>query len=134
MIRIWILLVGIACGALLTSFAPGLIQGVRTYAASIPGMAWLLAEQAEANTEPHAEGHEQHDKEGMLDLSDQQIAEAGIEVAPAKAGAVSRRRFVPGTIVPAADHIARVAVRLLGTVAELRKRLGDPVSRTRSWP
>ena len=29
--------------------------------------------------------------------------------------------------MPSGDHIARVAVRLLGTVAELRKRLGDPV-------
>ena len=29
--------------------------------------------------------------------------------------------------MPAGDRIARVAVRLLGTVAELRKRLGDPV-------
>ena len=29
--------------------------------------------------------------------------------------------------MPSGDHIARVAVRLLGTVAELRKRLGDTV-------
>ncbi|MEO7010970.1 MAG: efflux RND transporter periplasmic adaptor subunit [Nitrobacter sp.] len=29
--------------------------------------------------------------------------------------------------MPSGDHIARVAVRLLGTVAELRKRLGDSV-------
>jgi cobalt-zinc-cadmium efflux system membrane fusion protein len=34
---------------------------------------------------------------------------------------------VPGTIVPSGDRIARVAVRLLGTVVELRKRLGDSV-------
>ena len=40
---------------------------------------------------------------------------------------MSKRIFVPGSIVPSGDHIARVAVRLLGTVAELRKRLGDPV-------
>jgi len=35
---------------------------------------------------------------------------------------------VPGAIVPSGDHIARVAVRLLGTVAEVRKRLGDTVN------
>ena len=40
---------------------------------------------------------------------------------------MSKRIVVPGSIVPSGDHIARVAVRLLGTVAELRKRLGDPV-------
>ena len=40
---------------------------------------------------------------------------------------LSKRITVPGSIVPSGDHIARVAVRLLGTVAELRKRLGDTV-------
>jgi multidrug efflux pump subunit AcrA (membrane-fusion protein) len=40
---------------------------------------------------------------------------------------LSKRITVPGAIVPSGDHIARVAVRLLGTVAELRKRLGDAV-------
>jgi cobalt-zinc-cadmium efflux system membrane fusion protein len=33
--------------------------------------------------------------------------------------------IVPGTIVPHADRIARVTVKLSGTVAELRKRLGE---------
>jgi cobalt-zinc-cadmium efflux system membrane fusion protein len=40
---------------------------------------------------------------------------------------LGKRIAVPGSIVPSGDHIARVAVRLLGTVAELRKRLGDTV-------
>ncbi len=34
---------------------------------------------------------------------------------------------MPGTIVPSGERIAKVSVRLLGTVAELRKRLGDDV-------
>ena len=42
-------------------------------------------------------------------------------------GTLKKRITVPGSIVPSGDHIARVAVRLLGTVAELRKRLGDTV-------
>ena len=33
----------------------------------------------------------------------------------------------PGLVTLGGDRIARVAVRLLGTVVELRKRLGDPV-------
>jgi cobalt-zinc-cadmium efflux system membrane fusion protein len=32
-------------------------------------------------------------------------------------------------VTPSGDRIARVAVRLLGTVVELRKRLGDPVEK-----
>jgi cobalt-zinc-cadmium efflux system membrane fusion protein len=35
---------------------------------------------------------------------------------------------VPGTIVPHADHIAHVAVRLEGSLAELHKKVGDPVA------
>ena len=34
---------------------------------------------------------------------------------------------MPGSITPAAGRIARVSVKLEGTVAELRKNLGDPV-------
>ena len=35
--------------------------------------------------------------------------------------------LVPGAIVPDANRVARVAVRLLGTVTELRKGIGDAV-------
>ena len=48
-------------------------------------------------------------------------------MAEVSAGVLRKRIVVPGSIVPSGDHIARVAVRLLGTVAELRKRLGDTV-------
>ncbi len=40
---------------------------------------------------------------------------------------LAKRFSVPGSIVPAGDRIAKVSVRLLGTVAELRKQLGDTV-------
>jgi membrane fusion protein, heavy metal efflux system len=36
---------------------------------------------------------------------------------------------VPGTIVPSANRIARVSVKLSATVAELRKNLGDTVTK-----
>jgi cobalt-zinc-cadmium efflux system membrane fusion protein len=127
MIRVWFVLAGITCGVLMASVAPDLIGGLRPHVAALPGMAWLEAEAVESGAGPHAAGHAHHDEEGAIKLSDQQIATAGIEVRRVEAGTLSRRRFVPGTIVPAGDRIGRVAVRLLGTVAELRKRLGDPV-------
>jgi cobalt-zinc-cadmium efflux system membrane fusion protein len=37
--------------------------------------------------------------------------------------------LAPGSLVPDADHIGRVSVRVLATVAELRKRLGDSVEK-----
>ena len=127
MIRIWLVIAGVACGVLLASLAPDLIGSMRAQVAALPGMAWLEAEAVEPAAEAHTAGHAHNDEEGTLKLSDEQVAAAGIEVRQVEGGILSRRRFVPGTVVPGGDRIGRVAVRLLGTVAELRKRLGDPV-------
>jgi cobalt-zinc-cadmium efflux system membrane fusion protein len=69
-----------------------------------------------------------HHDEAAVKLSAQQIEAGRFAVQEMRAGTVARRLTVPGAIVPSGDHIARVAVRLLGTVAELRKRLGDNVA------
>jgi multidrug efflux pump subunit AcrA (membrane-fusion protein) len=50
-------------------------------------------------------------------------------VAAAQSGSLSQRIVVPGTVTPDASRIARVAVKLSGTVAELRKNLGDTVAK-----
>jgi membrane fusion protein, heavy metal efflux system len=70
--------------------------------------------------------HERHD-DALLKLSDRQVDAGKFGVSEVAGGTLSKRIAVPGSIVPSGDHIARVAVRLLGTVAELRKRLGDSV-------
>ena len=69
---------------------------------------------------------ESHD-ERLVKLTERQVDAGKFAVAEVGGGVLSKRISVPGSIVPSGDHIARVAVRLLGTVAELRKRLGDPV-------
>ncbi len=72
--------------------------------------------------------HDQHaDVDGLVKLTDGQVEAAGIAVAAVRDGILSRRLYVPGSIVPSGDRIARVAVKLVGTVAELRKRLGESV-------
>jgi membrane fusion protein, heavy metal efflux system len=129
MIRIWLVIAGIAFGVVLTGLAPALIGSLRSQVAGLPGMAWLTAEAIQPSAARDAEGDDHHHDEGSIKLSDRQIAVAGIETEQAKAGVLSRRRLVPGLITPNGDRIARVAVRLLGTVVELRKRLGDPVER-----
>jgi cobalt-zinc-cadmium efflux system membrane fusion protein len=78
-----------------------------------------------ASGENAAARGEHHDE--AIKLSERQIDAGNFVVVEAKAGVLSKRIHVPGSIVPSGDHIARVAVRLLGTVAELRKRLGDSV-------
>jgi membrane fusion protein, heavy metal efflux system len=54
---------------------------------------------------------------------------SGIELAAVQNGTLVRRIGVPGTIVPDADRIARVSVKLSATAAELRKKLGDTVEK-----
>jgi cobalt-zinc-cadmium efflux system membrane fusion protein len=62
-----------------------------------------------------------------IKLTERQVEAGKFAVAEVRAGKLSKRISVPGSIVASGDRIARVAVRLLGTVSELRKRLGDNV-------
>ena len=63
----------------------------------------------------------------IIKLTQGQIDIAGIELAPVQDGLLVRRIMIPGTIIPQADRIARASVKLSGTIAELRKNLGDRV-------
>jgi cobalt-zinc-cadmium efflux system membrane fusion protein len=91
---------------------------------------WLLAALLLGAASPLAAdekpGGEHHD-DGTIKLSERQVDAGRFAITEVAGGVLSRHIVVPGSIVPSGDHIARVAVRLLGTVAELRKRLGDPV-------
>jgi membrane fusion protein, heavy metal efflux system len=97
---------------------------IRTYllAAALGVIAgFSVTAQAE-----NAAGTEHH-SDGLIKLDDAQIDSGKFAVAEVGPGTLAKNITVPGAIVPSGDRIARVAVRLLGTVAELRKRLGDPV-------
>jgi cobalt-zinc-cadmium efflux system membrane fusion protein len=65
--------------------------------------------------------------EAIVRLNQRQIAAGNFAIQDVRAGLISKHIVVPGTIVPSGERIAKVSVRLLGTVAELRKRLGDDV-------
>ncbi|MDQ6702887.1 MAG: efflux RND transporter periplasmic adaptor subunit [Pseudomonadota bacterium] len=51
-----------------------------------------------------------------------------IEVATVEKGVLARRLTVPGTITLNMDMVARVPARVVGTVTQMRKRLGDLVT------
>ncbi len=87
----------------------------------------------------HGTGHEHgaahsgaeepgHGEEGVIKLSEAQITAANIALAPAENGVLTRQIFGSGTIIVDPDRVARVAAKVSGTVAELRKRLGDSVA------
>lgn len=89
------------------------------------GLVLAAASPVMAHDEKKA-APERHD-DAVVKLTDTQVDAGNFAVAEVRAGSLSKRITVPGSIVPSGDHVARVAVRLLGTVAELRKRLGDRV-------
>lgn len=82
--------------------------------------------QANARTEKAAD---EAGSQGVIKMTPDQVAAQEIEVAPVGGGALSRHIVVPGTITPDVDRIARVPARVVGTVAEMRKRLGDMVQK-----
>ncbi|WP_162161295.1 efflux RND transporter periplasmic adaptor subunit [Afipia birgiae] len=66
---------------------------------------------------------------GTITLSADQIAGAKIEVAPAGPGELARTVTVPGNVIMDPDRIGHVPSKVIGTVIELRKRLGDAVQK-----
>ncbi|MHB2206289.1 efflux RND transporter periplasmic adaptor subunit [Methylobacterium sp. CM6257] len=81
----------------------------------------------------HAHGEHEHSEaegeEGHVKMTAQQVAGQDIKVASVGGGTLARHILVPGTITPDTDRIARVPARVAGTVAEMRKRLGDVVQK-----
>jgi membrane fusion protein, heavy metal efflux system len=128
--RVPLVVVALAVGIAGASLIPGLAQSVRKVVglASGQGAAQVRADTT-SGAEPSKPKSEPADEQQSVKLTDEQIAAAGIELLAARAGTLARRLIVPGIIVPHADRIARVSVKLSGTVAELRKQLGDTVSK-----
>ena len=120
---------GVAFGAL----AP---EVMRT---TLSGLSLQAQEPAggEKGAEKHGDrGHahrsgDRHEEgpEGVIKISPEQILAAQIELAPVGEGVLARRLTVPGVILPDANRIARVAAKVVGTVAQLNKQLGDPVAK-----
>ena len=65
----------------------------------------------------------------LLSMSDEQIKLAQIDLVDVGPAAIAKRLVVPGSVVPDADRIAHVSVKLSGTVAELRKNIGEDVAK-----
>jgi len=75
-----------------------------------------------------AETDGDHEKDdGKLAMAAEQIDRSKIAVKAAEAGLLRKRLRVPGTIIPDRNRVGRVPSKVVGTVAELKKGLGDPV-------
>jgi cobalt-zinc-cadmium efflux system membrane fusion protein len=123
--RLSIVLLAFLIGLAVASLTPGVQQTLSKLVGSPVESSASQSRKEDASQEGR---NGSDDKRGLIKLTDEQVTEADIDVAAVEAGVLARRIIVPGTIVPAADRIARVAVKLSATVAELRKKLGDPVA------
>lgn len=71
--------------------------------------------------------HSEEEESAKIVMASEQVDSAKIDVKPAEGGIVSKRLRVPGTIIPDRNRVGRVPSKVVGTVVELRKRLGDQV-------
>jgi cobalt-zinc-cadmium efflux system membrane fusion protein len=113
---------------------PEIPQSIRYAVDPVTGSASLRSVENPGDTQQRRLKDDMHSDAGKdfragIRLTDEQIETSGIEFAAVHDGTLSRRIVVPGTIVPDADRIARVSVKLSATVAELRKKLGDTVAK-----
>jgi len=124
-----LVIVAFAVGVAAASLMPRLVESVRK-AIGLPAVRALQVREEPTNgAEARKPSSEAGAEQQIVKLTDQQIAAARIELVAVQGGALARRLTVPGTILPHADRIAHVSVKLSGTVAELRKKLGDVVSK-----
>jgi cobalt-zinc-cadmium efflux system membrane fusion protein len=104
--------------------------GVATWLS--PGMRASLGSLVGAQGAPSKKSPERGQAEGekgVIKLTADQIAKARIELAAVTGCTITQQITVPGVIAPDSERIGRVAAKVIGTVLELRKRLGDPVSK-----
>src|SRR5882672_8936192 len=120
--RLSVLAIGLASGLLLAFLLAWGLSAFQQPAVS-------FGQSQEATSVPERDTGARSREQGVAKLSSSAIEGAGIAVAEVKSGTIARRIIVPGTIVPQADRIAHVAVKLSSIVAELRKNIGDAVEK-----
>ena len=90
------------------------------------GQAIAPAQQVAAQDEHGHEEPEGH--EGAVEMSPQDIAEFGIEIATAGASTIVSALAVPGEVQPNADRLAHIVPRYSGIVTGVTVGIGDQVS------
>ena len=116
----------------ITVFLAGVAVGIAIFVASALWAGWPLSfkfTKPDAATPSAPKAESKHHGPERVDLDEQQIRDAGIALTRVAGGMLRRHFLAPGALIPDADHVGRVSVRVLATVAELRKRLGDSVEK-----
>jgi membrane fusion protein, heavy metal efflux system len=67
--------------------------------------------------------------ENLIRLTETQIQAAKITTAEIRPGVIRRQISVPASVTPDPELVGRIAAKVAGTVAQLRKKLGDSVAK-----
>ncbi|MBS0639908.1 MAG: efflux RND transporter periplasmic adaptor subunit [Proteobacteria bacterium] len=126
--RSFLVLAGLIAGLGLAVFVPRVPQNIRHIAGLTTIADAAVKPQSKTDGHGHAEGaDEEGHGEGKVTMTPEQVTAAGIQVMPASSGALVTKVSVPGVLAANADHLVRITARVPGTIAEVRKRLGDMV-------
>jgi cobalt-zinc-cadmium efflux system membrane fusion protein len=97
----------------------------------VGSFAWYLPPSSGRAPDPHGHGHGHagHDDHGGVDLSDEKVASAGIELLKAGGGTLRETLALNGILQPNQEALVQVTPRFPGVAREVRKRVGDRVER-----
>jgi cobalt-zinc-cadmium efflux system membrane fusion protein len=113
-----VIVAAFAAGMALAIWAPGVMTSLRPNAGA-------KTETDRTDSKPKVTS----DGKALVPIDEERIRLAQIDQSNVGPGTIARRLSVPGTIVPDADRVAHVSVKLTGAVAELRKNIGDDVTK-----
>lgn len=82
-----------------------------------------------ATEPPQQSGPQKEKRNPVIRMDEERIALAKIEQIKVGPATMATRLSVPAVIAPDANQVAHVSVKLSGTVAELRKNIGDEVKK-----
>ena len=97
--------------------------------ASDPSRTEAREAHAETKGDEHEEGHHDAHEEGRIKLSPGALKNAGLEVLTAGRGEVNVTLSLPGEVSLNADTVAHVTPRVGGTAREVKKQVGDVVTK-----
>lgn len=126
--RFWIsaalLGVGIALGV-----AANFVPSIRDKVAALAPASTTAPKAGAGDSKTNSDAREPAHISDLVKMTNEQIASQDIKLAPVQGGTISRRLIAPGTIMSASNRLARVPARVVGTLSEMRKQLGDPVAK-----
>ena len=95
----------------------------------LPGLTSALKGLLPASKQATAGEEASKANENLIRLTETQIQAAKITTAEIRPGVIRRQISVPASVTPDPELVGRIAAKVAGTVAQLRKKLGDPVAK-----